>query len=331
MRIAHCVAVIAVLLTMVACTTRDGDHDHPAAARYVQPGRITNFDGQVLHIELTREDGSTEGFNSVRDEWFSWPYVPAIPGHAGRRWTLSKSKDDSTALAYALISWNNSDPTDYLAAGWWLEFPGPYRRRLPLEEAVGSAFYDGPEFDPNRPPRIPDMGEATYTGGTGGLYRYEYGSDWTGYPEPVSVEEFTGTISLTADFSENTLYGCLGCVGDLELERSHLYLVVGRRQPEPLLLPTDFELHFGMSDIDEDGTFESAEVTIQHPERTITRSGGTWSGTFSNIPDADGNPRLISGLARAGFAEADGSRGGFQGLFTALSETLRATDTDEDP
>ena len=331
MKIAHGVAAIAVLLMTVACTTRDSDGDHSAAAGYVEPGRITSFDGQVLHIALSRENRSTERFNSVRDEWFSWPYAPAIPGHAGRRWTLLKSKNDSTALVYTLISWNNDDPTDYLAAGWWLEFPGQYRRRLPLEEAMGSAFYDGPEFDPNRPPRIPDMGEATYTGSIGGLYRYEYGSDWTGYPEPVSVEEFTGTISITADFSQNTLSGCLGCVGYIELERSHLYLIVGRRQPEPLVLPTDFEVHFGMSDIHEDGTFEGAEVTIQHPERTIVHSGGTWSGTFSNMPDAEGNPRLISGLTRAGFAEADGSRGGFQGLFTALSESLRPTDTDENP
>ena len=331
MRISRCVASIAVCLTIAGCTTRDSDDDHLAAAGYVQSGRITGFDGQVLHVEFTREDGGAETFNSIRDEWFSWPYAPAIPGHAGRRWTLLKSKSDSTALVYALISWNNDDPTNYLAAGWWLEFPGQFRRSLPLEEAVGSAFYDGPEFDPRRPPRIPDMGVASYTGSIGGLYRYEYGSDWTGYLEPVSVEEFTGMISLTADFSDNTLSGCLGCVGDIELERSHLYLVVGRRQPAPLLLPTDFELHFGASDINADGTFESAEVMVRHPERNIIRSGGDWSGTLSNIPDDDGNPRLVSGLTRAGFVEADGSQGGFRGLFTALSETLRPGDTDETP
>ena len=50
---------------------------------------------------------------------------------------------------------------------------------------------------------------------------------WTGFAEPAYLEEFTGTITLTADFSDNTISGCLGCVADIVLDREHLYSALG--------------------------------------------------------------------------------------------------------
>ena len=97
-------------------------------------------------------------------------------------------------------------------------------------EAEGDAFIDGPELDISRPPRLPDAGTATYVGGAGGFFRYRYGSDWTGVEAPVDVEEFTGTIAITADFADQTVRGCIGCVGALELDREHLYGVLGFRR-----------------------------------------------------------------------------------------------------
>ena len=42
-----------------------------------------------------------------------------------------------------------------------------------------------------------------------------------------------GPIAITADCSDHTLRGCIGCVGDLELEREHLYGAPGLRRREP--------------------------------------------------------------------------------------------------
>ena len=72
-----------------------------------------------------------------------------------------------------------------------------------------------------------------------------------------------------------------------------------------------------------DGTFEHDDVTVRHPERTVTQSEGSWGGSLSNIPDQDGNPRLAAGFSDAAFEESDGSLGSFFGAFVALSERAR--------
>ena len=249
----------------------------------------------------------------------------------GRRWTLLKTQTEGTSLAYALVSWNNDDPTDYLAAGYWLRFPGAHPPRLPLSQAEASLFIDGPEIDPSNPPQMPVLGTATYIGEAGGVFSYRYGSDWTGIEEPVAAEEFAGAINITADFGENTLVGCIGCIGDIEIRRAHLYSILGRRVEEPLASPAAYEIRFGNTMINPNGTFENSDVTVSHPERTVTQSEGHWGGSFSNKPDPDGNPRLVAGIADAQFDETDGSRGTFQAIFTALGAALCPPDTGQQP
>ena len=221
------------------------------------------------------------------------------------------------------MSWDNDDPTDYLAAGWWLRFPGVHPPRLPISRAKTQVFIDGPEIDPSRPPDLPVSGTATYVGGAGGLYSYRYGSNWSGFEDPEVTEEIGGIIDITANFDDNTISGCIGCTGDLEIGREHLYVALRWRAEVPLALPTDYELHFGMTDINPNGTFDHNDVTVQHPERTVTSSSGAWAGTLSNRPDPDGNPRLAAGIARAEFSEDDGSQGAFDTLFLALGDSLR--------
>ena len=48
-------------------------------------------------------------------------------------------------------------------------------------------------------------------------------------------------------------------------------------------------------------------------------SAGTWQGQFSNVPDADGDPRCVAGSTDVLFAEDDGSHGRFTGIFDALT------------
>lgn len=322
MKIAQVLALAVFAMTLASCADVDPVSELPETEGKISFERNTRFDGRVLSIEFSREDGSKERFNTARDRWFSWTYVPEVANRAGRRWTLIKTTREATSLVYALIDWDNDDPTDYLAAGYWLHFPGQHPPRLPLSSATATSFIDGPELDPRNPPQMPLAGAATYIGSAGGLYQYRYGSNWTGFEEPVAAEEFVATITLKADFSANTLSGCIGCVGDIEITRAHLYSVLGRRAQEPLAKPNEYELHFGKTMIGSRGTFENTDVTLRHPERTVTQSSGNWGGSFSNKPDADGNPRLVAGFGSAQFDEADGSQGEFRAIFRALGPSL---------
>ena len=313
-------ACIILAPALAACT--GSNPDERVAAGRIDFERNTSFDGEVLRIELDREDGGTETFSTLRDRWYSWPWVPFLSNHSGRRWTLLKTDPEGSSLAYALVSWNNDDNTDYLAAGFWMRFDGFHPPRLPVAQARTVLFVDGPEIDPTSPPELPVSGTADYAGSAGGVYLYRYGSSWTGNGEPVAAEEFAATMSIRADFGDMTVAGCIGCIGDILLEREHLYLALGRRTNEPLATPTDYEIHFAATPIMPAGNFEGTRVTVGHPVRTVTQSEGDWGGSLSNRPATDGSPRLVAGLTSAQFDEADGSQGQFSSIFTALHSSL---------
>lgn len=48
---------------------------------------------------------------------------PCLPGHSGRGWALANTAQDSTTYAYALIAWDNDDPTDYWQPATGCTFP----------------------------------------------------------------------------------------------------------------------------------------------------------------------------------------------------------------
>ena len=74
---------------------------------------------------------------------------------------------------------------------------------------------------------MPVSGTARYAGPVGGLYSYRYGNGWSAVDEPPVTEEFTGTMTIHADFADNSLTGCIGCIGDIEITRDNLYTVPG--------------------------------------------------------------------------------------------------------
>ena len=310
---------IALALTTIACT---GSSRIPPADDVPHDGRIrfvrnTTYDGQVLTI--LGEDGGRPELTTARNALDRGrPSRPAMPGHSGWAWTLVNTAQDSTTYAYAGISWANDDPTDYLAAGYWLHYPSH-----PPDHATaqGAGFIDGPELDVSDPPRLPIQGQATYRGSAGGAYVYKYGESWgEELAGTYGLADYVGTVTLTADFAANTLGGCIGCQGDITLWHSQFRELLGGPAREIHALPTDYELYLGAVSFNtEDGTFEHTDVTVTHPERTITQSRGFWGGQFSNIPDSAGNPRLAAGFSHAEFEEADGSLGSFWGMFNGLS------------
>ena len=295
-----------------------------------QPFRTrTTFVDNVLSVDVRYHDGRTRTLDTVRHLDGSWGRFlprPLQPNHSSREWILAENHYDGRILLYALVDWNDADPTDYLAAGWWLVYP-PGAPIWAVDSATRGVFLDGPELDPARPPDLPLTGTATYVGGAGGVYTYQYGRAWGELAGSSDHTEFAGVISLTADFESKRITGCLGCLEPIEIDPGrHLYPILTWRSPDPAALPSDYDLRFSAS-FDATGAFEDTAITVTHPERTITRAAGTWRGQFSNVPDADGNPRRVVGSTDVHFAEDDGSRGRFTGIFDALTPaTLKPDD-----
>ena len=311
MEIAVRLACLGLMLALGACSSGGGGE--PASPR------PTSFDGEVLRIAVPRADDRTERFSSLRDEWHSWSWFPFMPNHSGRRWTMGRTDRDGVSLAYALVSWDNDDPTDYLSAGFWMRFDGATTtRRLDPADAEIVPFIDGPELDPRLPPGLPVSGTASYAGSAGGVYRYRRPG-----AAPLA-EEFTATMTLQADFAAGTVAGCIGCVGDIALEREHLYAILGWRRGEAATEhpPSGYDIRFAPAAIGATGGFEGVSVAVTHPDRAIAWSEGSWSGRFSSRPAGDGTPRLAAGQASVAFAEADGGEGSVDSIFTVVHPTL---------
>ena len=326
----HLIAILLTTILLSGCTLGGGGGASDDEGR-IKHKRIAVFDGRVLDLEVQADDGSIIKLNTARDTESSRSYTPDMPDYSGRSWTLLNTASDSTTLAYALVAWDNEDPSDYLLAGWWLHFPGLHPPALPVSQAEDGLFIGGPEFGSSDTFHMPIKGEATYSGGAGGVYIYEYGANWGNLAGSEATEEYGATLTLTADFANRTVRGCLGCAGDINVERTHLRTILGRRPSDDLQAPpTDYELHFGHTPFTQGGDFEQADVRVTHPERNVVGAVGFWGGSFSNRPDGDGNPRLVVGFTQSLFQEDDGSRGLFLGLFNALSDTYRASGNNQE-
>ena len=313
---------LVLVLAASACT----HHGGPATAEdAIQFERNTEFSGPRLRVFLTLQDGSEVSVNTTDDAVATRPSVTPIPGHQARDWTFVKDTDDGTSVAYALVSWDPGDSADYLMAGWWAQFPGQHLPNLSFRDSVQYAIVDGPELDLSIPAELPLEGQATYVGQAGGLYAYVAGSDWGEDEGAYVLDEYEGVITITADFAGSTLSGCIGCTGDLVTRRAHFGIFLGDEVRDVQAIAAGYELHLGETLFNPDGTFEHTEVTVRHPERAVTQSEGHWGGTFSNVPDRAGNPRLVAGFSSADFEESDGSVGTFVGSFVALSEAFGAS------
>ena len=71
------------------------------------------------------------------------------------------------------------------------------------------------------------------------------------------IEEYQGTVTLTADFADGTIRGCIGCVGDLVSQRAHFGVFLGdelmrHRGPSPRTTSSTSPPQY----LREDGMFE---------------------------------------------------------------------------
>ena len=331
-------AVGMALLSMTA-SCGGGSNDAPQMAEIELSETLkrfrtkTSFTDGVFAVEARRDGGSPRTLTTAAHSQYEWAtYIPPppIPGFVNREWFLTENRHDGRTILYAFVEWNDDNPADYLSVGWWLHFP-PGVSNDDYEKAERGVFIDGPELDLSNPPDMPMSGTATYAGGAGGLYEYRYGSAWGELEGESQYVEFSAPIVLTADFSEATISGCIGCTGDIEAETLHLWPAVTWRGPAPDALPTDYEIRLGRAPLKPNGTFESTDIAVSHPERDVTRAGGVWAGQFSNVPDRDSNPRRAVGYSNVGFDEADGSSARFESIFSALTPATVTPPESESP
>ncbi len=224
-----------------------------------------------------------------------------LPDHTHLRDGLLINYDtDETTVAYVAVSWDNNDPTDYLAGGYWLHFSGDVLgSNFTVDEA--GAFVDGPEIDLANRPTMPSQGSATYLGEAEGLYgSYDASSDQS------EIGLFNGDMRLTANFLARTIGGCIGCGRGVYVNDESS--------------PTGYRVRLGETSFDADGVYRGESVTVEHSIIPITSSSGKWGGMFSNQTNSEGAPRLTAGTVGGKATTNDGSEGVFVGAFYAVAQ-----------
>ena len=261
----------------------------------------TTFDGQTFTLRVDRRAGNDIHLSTAEDPTEGYLYDRSpIPGHdAGAEGYILDYKASETTLAYVGVSWLNSDPTDYLAGGYWLHVRGDVLGNGIVDE--GGAFVDGPELSLSSRPTMPVRGTATYSGYAEGLYASTYGFDFPEFRGETEIGLWYGGLQLTADFAARTIGGCVGCNA---AERVH---VNGYE--------TDYRLRLGAASFDSGGTFRSSSVTLESATVPISSSSGNWGGMFSNRLDGSGDPRLIAGTVGGEARTPGGSESAFVGAW----------------
>lgn len=283
------------------------------------------FDERNIAITVRRESGAPIQLNSATDAvpGYTSDVASVIPGHRAREWGLLDYSNTTVTAAYAITSWANTDPTDYLAGGYWMHLEGDFSAGRLTGAHVG-AFVDGPELGcPDTgdcvPISLPVSGTATFSGTAAGLYAYRYGSNHAQVPTGThEIGEFATDARLTASFSSNTISGCLGCGGTTLV--TGVAVAPDGRSAEFEDVQSPVRVRLGATSFDRQGEFSSRNVSVEFAGRTVSSSTGAWGGQFSNRPAANGGPRLAAGTAGARWNENDGSQGVFVGAYAATKQ-----------
>ena len=269
------------------------------------------FNGEHGQLTIERADRSRLRFDSRTDTTAEWESQTDIPGHTNAGTAILEKPGQSAAIVG--VSWDNTDPTDYLAGGYWvnLEWTGGK-----ITGAEFGAFVDGPEISASNPPTLPVSGTASYLGLAEGMGFQFNGTD-TDDPGARWYGIFSATADLRADFSNMTISGCVGCVGDV-LFTGRYEASSGRVQDVTTTSPA--QLHLGPAPISQDGSFRNRAVSLTTPDFDITRSSGAWGGQFSNISDSSGDPRLVAGTFGGESESSGGTEITFVGAYYATSQ-----------
>ena len=292
-----------------------------SASTNISPARTatTQFNGRHLRTTVAREDNTTLVLDSTRHTVLDFPVGDSFfEDYRALQWGLLSVEDDSLAVAHTFVNWDNDDPTDYLAGGYWVYGTfHTHANNLAITGVEVGAFVDGPELALSNPPHMPVRGQATYAGPIQGLYMAQYGDDFVA-TSPGSIEAgvFASTIVLGVDFGEQVIGGCVGCGSGFTVEGIFTDAATGE-VTEFTNAQLDYRIQLGVTPLGEAGTFRGRDVTIEADRVPITRSSGAWGGRFSNIADGGGRPRLVAGTVGAESSTAGGTTDLFLGAFGA--------------
>ena len=285
------------------------------------------FDGTGMTVRVTRADSSVLTIDTAdaffEDERPDTRFL--IPGaqRTERSWGALNVSDRAATLSAIGVTSAGGDSDDWLALGAWLHIAG--RNLLSSAPTVTSidmgAFVDGPELR-SHPTTLPVTGTARYEGYAGGFYAARYGN---GFSNVASGTEafgaFDAVATLTADFADNSISGCVGCKGDMSV--SGVFTDGGTGQIRSFSdVPDDAQIRLGEAQIAQDGTFRVRDVTYFSPTAArlgigVARQEGTWGGKFSNLSVETGEPSLAAGTFGGEVTLSDGSRSAYVGAFGA--------------
>lgn len=286
-------------------------------------GISSSFDGRRLTVSVQRAAGDPIGLDTADAilDYGVGPSLVELTGRSSREWAVlnvAGSEDSGFAITIGRVAvdWANGDPDDYLSGGYWLNIEGNILAGEITNVGIG-AFIDGPEIDLSNPATLPVLGTATYRGTAAGIYVGIYGTDVPSLSAgSAEVGEFSGIAKLTADFSDSTISGCVGCEGNVLLSGVARDSITGDIYAFDNT-PSDIQIHLGSAPISSDGSFSQADVTATSGTLSIRNSSGFWGGRFSSIQDAEGDPRLVAGTFGGGLSTHGGTEAVYLGAFGA--------------
>ena len=285
-------------------------------------GRTTDqasvdFDGTTVEVTVTQAGGSTFTFASSDDAWLTGTISPATdpvpPGQTDVRYSyhVHEASDSLYFASYIQRGWG--DANNWYARGYWLRGgQNPYLHKADVD--LGT-FIDSPEIDSASPPDLPETGTATYSGDVNGVYYHDTADG------AREIGQYIGDMTLNIDFATGALDYCTGCTRQTLLY-GHYLSAEGDFLPFSGV-PNEL-IYKATAVIREDGTFETQSTSLTRTTGStrspVVYNKGTLGGTFSNMPDSDGNPRAVMGTGGGEYEFENGSSGAWAGSFLGTTK-----------
>ena len=286
-------------------------------------GRTTDqasvdFDGTTVEVTVTQEDGATFTFASSDDVWHSGVISPTAaqvpPDQTDVQFSYHVHEASESLYFASYIQRGWGDSGNWYVRGYWLRGgQNPYLHKADVD--LGT-FIDSPEIDSASPPDLPETGTATYSGDANGVY---YHDNADGGRE---IGQYIGDMTLNIDFATRELDYCTGCTRQTLLY-GHYVAPDGATTSAFSGVPNEL-IYRATATVRDDGTFETENATLTRTENSqrpaVVSSKGSLGGTFSNMPDAAGNPRAVMGTGGGEYEFADGASGAWVGSFLGTTK-----------
>ena len=270
-------------------------------------GVNTSFVGDRFTLEIERQDGNNIRLDTNRDAVsIVNSFTPAenpITDRPAVTGYLGQASTSEVTVAGALVEWSSTDYTDYMAGGYWVHLD------FEAQGVEMGAFADGPDYEGTV--SLPVTGTtATYTGYGGGAYFGQVGSDSVLPTGTVEMGEYSGNLNLVANFGTNTISGG---IDNIDLLDVYQIAPNGNARSVGDFYSSGYELEFGTTSIEQNGQFTGNDVSLTHPDLSIS-GNGSWAGRFSTVDDSAGNPRAVVGTHKGYAVTPGGSEAVFVGV-----------------